>query len=126
VTPKPAQVEIAIWLTGHHAPAIGAASWLPVLARQPGALEQSALVQPGLATITGSLKPDRENVTAWAAAGVTHLLLELPAEADLASVMTMVSRHVAPEVGMPHFPRVMSESRVPLPWPGARGGRDVD
>jgi len=38
----------------------------------------------------------------------------------------MVSRHLAPEVLMPHFPRVMSESKVPLPWPGdARkpGGR---
>jgi hypothetical protein len=32
--------------------------------------------------------------------------------------MTMVSQHLAPEVLMPHFPRVMSESRVPLPWPG--------
>jgi len=32
--------------------------------------------------------------------------------------MTLVSRHLGPEVMMPHFPRVMSESRVPLSWPG--------
>jgi hypothetical protein len=126
VTPKPAQLEIPFWLTGPHARAIGAASRLPVLARKPGAVAEPALVQPALAGITGSLKPDRENVTAWAAAGVTHLLLELPAAAALDAMMTLVSRHLAPEVGMPHFPRVMSESRVPLPWPGARGARELD
>ena len=72
----------------------------------------------GLATISGKLEPDRELVTAWAAAGVTHLFIDLPAGADLEQTMTLVSRHLAPEVLMPHFPRVMSESRVPLPWPG--------
>ena len=117
VTPKPAQLEIPFWLTGAAAPAVGAASGLPVLAREP-TTKDARLVQPGLAAISGNLKPDRELVTAWAAAGVTHLLLELPAEADLAQILTLVSRHLAPEVLMPHFPRVMSESKVPLPWPG--------
>jgi luciferase-like monooxygenase len=126
VTPKPAQVEIPFWLAGPDARAIEAASRLPVLARHPDRVQDPVLVQPGVTAITGSLKPDRENLTAWAAAGVTHLLLELPADADLPTVMTMISRHLAPEVGMPHFPRVMSESRVPLPWPGTRGTRDVD
>jgi hypothetical protein len=75
-------------------------------------------VQPGVASITGNLKPDRDLVSSWAAAGVTHLLLELPTEGDLGKIMTLVSRYLAPEVMMPHFPRVMSESRVPLSWPG--------
>ena len=67
---------------------------------------------------SGRLTPDRETVTRWAEAGATHLLLEVRAQPDLETVLTLVSRHLAPEVLMPHFPRVMSESRVPLPWPG--------
>ena len=81
-------------------------------------IREPKLVQPGLATITGTLKPDREQVIAWAEAGVTHLVLQLPEDADVDEVMTLISRHLGPEVMMPHFPRVMSESRVPLPWPG--------
>jgi len=118
VTPKPAQLEVPFWLTGRADREVGEATELPVLAREPGRLRNPKLVVPGVAAITGDLKPDRELVTAWAAAGATHLFLELPAGADLGQVMTMVSRHLAPEVLMPHFPRVMSESKVPLPWPG--------
>jgi hypothetical protein len=118
VTPKPAQLEVAFWLTGSAAREVGDASGLPVLARDPAVPSSPKLVEPGVTAISGKLKPDRELVTAWAAAGVTHLFLELPAGADLAEVMTLVSRHLAPEVLMPHFPRVMSESKVPLPWPG--------
>ena len=122
VTPKPAQLDIPFWLTGLHAQAIGDASGVPVMAREPNAVNIRALVQPGLTALTGDLKPDRERITVLAAAGVTHLVLELPADADLDSCLTLISRHLIPEVGMPHFPRVMSESRVPLPWPGE--GRD--
>jgi hypothetical protein len=118
VTPKPAQLEVPFWLTGAAAREVGQASGLPVLAREPGKLNNPKIVEPGVAAITGNLKPDRELVTAWAAAGVTHLFVELPAGADLDQVMTMVSRYLAPEVLMPHFPRVMSESKIPLPWPG--------
>jgi hypothetical protein len=118
VTPKPAQVEVPFWLTGAAARQVGDDSGLPVLARAPGSLSSPKLVEPGVAAITGNLKPDRELVTAWAAAGVTHLFVELPIRADLDQIMTMVSRHLAPEVLMPNFPRVMSESKVPLPWPG--------
>jgi alkanesulfonate monooxygenase SsuD/methylene tetrahydromethanopterin reductase-like flavin-dependent oxidoreductase (luciferase family) len=118
VTPKPAQLEIPFWLTGRHAASIGKASGLAVLAHEAKPAGSPHMVQPGLAAITGELKPDRDHLTAWAAAGVSHLLLELPAGADLDPVMTMVSRYLAPEVLMPHFPRVMSDSRVPLPWPG--------
>jgi hypothetical protein len=118
VTPKPAQLEVPFWLTGAAARKVGVAFGLPVLAREPGHLGDPKLVEPGLASITGNLKPDRELVTAWAATGVTHLFVELPAGADPGQIMTLVSRHLAPEVLMPHFPRVMSESKVPLPWPG--------
>jgi alkanesulfonate monooxygenase SsuD/methylene tetrahydromethanopterin reductase-like flavin-dependent oxidoreductase (luciferase family) len=120
VTPKPAQLEVPFWITGVAARQVGEASGLPVLARQPGTLSNPKIVEPAVAAITGSLKPDRDLVSAWAAGGVTHLFIELPAGADLGEIMTLVSRHLAPEVLMPHFPRVMSESKVPLPWPGAR------
>jgi len=118
VTPKPAQLEVPFWLTGSAAREVGDASGLPVLARDPAVLSSPNLVEPGVTAISGNLKADRELVTAWAAAGVTHLFVELPTGADLAEIMTLVSRHLAPEVLMPHFPRVMSESKVPLPWPG--------
>jgi hypothetical protein len=118
VTPKPAQLEVPFWLTGAAAREIGTISGLPLLAREPGHMKNPKLVEPGVTAISGNLKADRELVTAWAAAGVTHLFVELPAGADLGQIMTLVSRHLAPEVLMPHFPRVMSESKVPLPWPG--------
>jgi Luciferase-like monooxygenase len=118
VTPKPAQLEVPFWLTGAVAPAVGSALGLPVLAREPSPLKNPKLVEPGLTPITGNLSPDRDLVIAWAAAGVTHLFVELPMDGELGQLMTIVSRHLAPEVLMPHFPRVMSESRVPLPWPG--------
>ena len=118
VTPKPAQMEIPFWVTGKAALAVGAALGLAVLAQRPDPIKEPMFVQPGFATISGNLKPDRDQVTAWAAAGVTHLLLQLPQDAELDAIMTLVSRQLGPEVMMPHFPRVMSESRVPLPWPG--------
>jgi len=118
VTPKPAQMEIPFWVTGLVAVAVGAASGLAVLAQQPDPIDKPKLVQPGFATISGNLKPDREQVIGLAAAGVTHLMLQLPEDAELDAIMTLISRHLVPEVMMPHFPRVMSESRVPLPWPG--------
>lgn len=125
VTPKPAQMEIPFWLTGSAAPKVGEASGLAVLAREPRPIKAPKLIQPGLVAITGNLMPDRDQVSSWAAAGVTHLVVQLPEDADLDSIMTLVSRHLAPEVLMPHFPRVMSESRVPLPWPGD-SRRDLD
>ena len=121
VTPKPAQLEIPFWVTGASGAAVAGASGVPVMARDVGSIKPGLLVQPAVASITGQLKPDRESVASWGAAGATHLLLELPAMPDLEAILTLVSRHLAPEVLMPHFPRVMSESRVPLPWPGEEG-----
>jgi hypothetical protein len=118
VTPKPAQLEIPFWLAGAHVDRVSESSSMPVVAREPSSVSNPGAVQPAIAKISGDLKADREVVSAWAAAGVTHLLLELPRQGDEGLLMTLISRHLAPEVGMPHFPRVMSQSRVPLPWPG--------
>jgi hypothetical protein len=118
VTPKPAQLEIPFWLTGARAAEVSESSRLPILARAPSSVSDPGWVQPAIARISGDLKQDREAVSEWAATGVTHLLIELPQGGDHAELVTLLSRHLAPEVGMPQFPRVMSQSRVPLPWPG--------
>jgi hypothetical protein len=118
VTPKPAQLEVPFWVTGPHAARVARMSRLPLLARNPSEVREPMLVQPGVTAIKGDLVPDRAQVTEWAAASVTHLFIELPTGVETEKVMTLVSRYLGPEVGMPHFPRVMSDSRVPLPWPG--------
>lgn len=120
VTPKPAQLEVPFWLTGRVAREIGTRLGLPLLAHSPADVDGDRLLQPARDAITGDLARDRDRVTTWAKAGVTHLLIDLP-DGPLGDLMTTISRHLAPEVGMPHFPRVMSESRVPLPWPGDAG-----
>lgn len=122
VTPKPAQVEIPFWLSGPHALELGRRLSLPVLSGEWSGPPSTASVQPAAARITGDLAADRELVSAWAANGATHLLVELP-PGDHAFFATHVSRYLVPEVAMPHFPRVMSQSRVPLPWPGDGRGR---
>ena len=118
VTPKPAQLEVPFWVTGEMARSVAERQRLPVMA---AALDQGGaggLVLPARDQISGDLARDRERVAAWARAGFTHLLVDLP-EAPVEEVMVMLSRHLAPEVAMPHFPRVMSQSKVPLPWPGS-------
>jgi hypothetical protein len=118
VTPKPAQLEVPFWVAGQAAGEVAGIAALPELAQDPAASATDRSVKPGVMRISGTLKSDREAVGAWAAAGATHLLLELPVGADQDAVMTMISRYLMPEVAMPHFPRVMSDSKVPLPWPG--------
>jgi len=118
LTPKPAQLEIPFWLTGPQAPEVAMTSGLVVLAQSSAPVKDPKLVQPAVTRIKGDLAPDREQITAWAASSVTHLFIELPKDAEAGKVMTLVSRYLSPEVAMPHFPRVMSDSRVPLPWPG--------
>jgi Luciferase-like monooxygenase len=118
VTPKPAQLEVPFWVTGESSGEVARIAALPELARDPASSSAGLSVQPGVARISGTLKADRDVVSAWAAAGATHLLLELPAAIDERVAMAMVARYLAPEVAMPHFPRVMSDSKVPLPWPG--------
>ena len=118
VTPKPAQLEIPIWLTGDAAGEVAKRSDLAALARDTKAASVERSVQPAMAAITGTLEEDRETVIAWAAAGATHLLLQLPEGTHHEAVLAMISRYLVPEVAMPHFPRVMATSKVPLPWPG--------
>ena len=125
VTPKPAQLEVPFWVTGAVAAGVATPHGLAVLAHSVDEADASRLVQPGRDAISGDVTRDRERVSTWARAGVTHLLIDLP-EGPLDELMIGVSRHLGPEVGMPHFPRVMSQSKVPLPWPGARRAIDSD
>ena len=117
VTPKPAQVEVPFWVTGGAATAIGSRHGIPVLAEAVDQVGGGGLVQPARDSISGDLARDRERVSSWARNGFTHLLIDLPA-GPIEETMVSVSRHLLPEVAMPHFPRVMSQSSVPLPWPG--------
>jgi hypothetical protein len=119
VTPKPAQLEVPFWVTGREAAAIAGRQGLAVLAHLPADADSSRLVQPARDAITGEVARDRERVTTWARSGVSHLFVDLP-DAPVDDVMTTISRHLAPEVAMPHFPRVMSQSKVPAKWPGER------
>ena len=121
VTPKPPQAEVPFWVAGRAAAAVGQSLHLPVLARERATTASRLLVQPAIGTIQGELKADRATIGEWAAAGTSHLFLEIP-EGDLDRTMTLISRYLSPEAAMPNFPRVMSDSRVPLPWPGENGG----
>lgn len=121
VTPKPSQVEVPIWVMGDAAATVRDMTSLAVLATAAPDCCAARLVQPALATFVGSVEEDRAVAVAWALSGVTHLLVHLPVHLDLASTMRYVSRFVVPEVGMPDYPRVMSESKEPTQW-GLRGG----
>lgn len=113
VTPPPAQIEVPVWLTGGEAAALAGLTGLPALAERPADARPDLLVQPAATALTGDLDDDRATVIAWADAGATHLLVR----ADPVAVAT-IARHLAPEVAMPGFPRVVAESPLPLPWPG--------
>jgi len=116
VTPKPPQLEVPFWVTGGVAAAVAERQGVPVFAHAPDQGAAGGLVQPARDAITGDLARDRDRVSSWARAGFTHLFIDLP-DAPIGEVMINVSRHLAPEVAMPHFPRVMSQSKVPLQWP---------
>ena len=100
VTPKPAQLEIPFWLTGARAREANESLRLPVVAREPSSVSNPGAVQPAITQIGGELTQDRERVAAWVAAGVTHLLIELPRDGDDAALMTMISRHLAAREGI--------------------------
>lgn len=122
VTPKPAQLELPIWIMGDVAELAAERTSLAVLATAAAHCRGDRFVQPALATFVGSMEEDREVVIAWALSGATHLLVRLPAHLDVASTMSYVSRFVVPEVGMPDYPRVMSESKEPARWEPNGGG----
>lgn len=116
VTPKPAQVDVPVWLDGAVAGALREATGLPVLASVFEDVDPSAQVQPAVAVLTGDLEVDRDLVVAWSAAGATHLLLGPPPTAAPDSLVGVVARYLQPEVGMPSFPRIMAESALPHTW----------
>jgi hypothetical protein len=109
VTPKPAQVDLPVWLAGPAAPALARASGLPPLAERPADASAERLLQPAAGELTGDLEADRAALHAWAAAGATHLLLRPPAGRPLRDAVSAVARWLAPEVAMPDFPRVVAE-----------------
>jgi hypothetical protein len=113
VTPPPAQVEVPVWLTGTAAATLAARSGLPAVAERPADARPDLPVQPAATALTGDLHDDRATVITWADAGATHLLVRAGPEA-----VATIARHLAPEVAMPGFPRVVAESPLPLPWPG--------
>lgn len=123
VTPKPPQIEVPFWVTGRVGAAVAQRQRIPELAVAVERAGGGGLVQPARDAISGDLARDRDRVSTWARGGFTHLLVDLP-DRPLEEVMVNISRHLAPEVGMPHFPRVMSQSKVPLPWPGEEGRID--
>jgi len=116
VTPKPPQLEVPFWVMGEAAAKVAAAQRIPRLAISVDQAGDGGFVQPARDAISGDVARDRERVGAWARAGFTHLFIDLP-DAPVEDLMINVSRHLAPEVGMPYFPRVMSQSKVPLKWP---------
>jgi alkanesulfonate monooxygenase SsuD/methylene tetrahydromethanopterin reductase-like flavin-dependent oxidoreductase (luciferase family) len=109
VTPKPAQVDLPVWLGGAAAAALATATGLAPVVTDPADARPQRLVQPAAARLAGDLEADRAAVLAWAGAGATHLLLRLPDGAALDAAVAVVSRHIAPEAAMPHFPRVLAE-----------------
>jgi hypothetical protein len=117
VTPKPAQVDIPVWLAGPAATDVAGSTGLARLVNEPGEVDRDALIAPGIAELSGDLAADRELVTRWAAAGATHLLLRPAPAADLSAQLAEISRYLLPEVGTPLFPRIVAESPMPLPWP---------
>ncbi|CAN5503048.1 hypothetical protein BH24ACT5_BH24ACT5_12580 [soil metagenome] len=115
LAPPPAQIEVPFWLVGI-APADVWDRGPVCVVTSTSDVAAGSLVQPARDRLSGDLDTDRTLVAAWAAAGATHLLLEPPAgwqPDDLATV----SRHLAPEVAMVDFPKVIVSAPAPQPWP---------
>jgi alkanesulfonate monooxygenase SsuD/methylene tetrahydromethanopterin reductase-like flavin-dependent oxidoreductase (luciferase family) len=113
VTPSPAQLEVPLWIAGDAARAVGASLGLPVVANAPGAVDASVPVAPGQVTLVGDVGGDRQVVGDWSSAGATHLLCAL----DGAATVEATARWLVPEVAMVEFPRVVTETPLPAPWP---------
>ena len=122
VTPKPAQLDVPVWLTGDAASQIAEEAGLPAMAQRPEDASADTLVQPGLASMKGDMEADRELVTRWAEAGTTHLILTPPDGADVREELGTIARYLAPEVAMPEYPRVISETMSPAAWSGPLDG----
>ena len=82
----------------------------------PSAVDAAAPVAPGRTTLVGDTDVDRRNVLEWSLAGATHLLCAL----DGAASPEAIARWLIPEVGMVEFPRIVTETPLPAPWPAIR------
>lgn len=115
VTPEPVQVEVPTWVMGANAAEIAVSLGIPRIASDPGEVDRAAHVSPAHCVLDGDMDANRDRVTAWAGAGATHLLV---AGAAFERLVEEVALHLAPEVAMPDFPRVISETMTPRAWPG--------
>lgn len=113
VTPKPVQPVLPLWWDGQGPTVHG----LPRVATAPEDVDASATSAPARASHRGDVEHDRVEVQRWAAAGTTELLLA-PADGSALAVLDEIARYLAPEVAMPHFPRIIAESPLPAAWPG--------
>jgi hypothetical protein len=114
VTPEPTQLEVPVWLVGTVAQALSDETGYPVVADDAGQPLTRARVQPAILQLTGDLADDRDAVIGWAAAGASHLFLRMPSAAEPALLRGYVALHLAPEVAMVNYPRVMSHTLRPL------------
>jgi hypothetical protein len=117
VTPQPTQVQVPIWVTGASSEEVVSALSLPRFADLIDDSLTASPVQPATADLTGDLETDRRLVSAWAAAGATHLALVLQSGAYVSDLADYVARYLVPEVGMVDFPRLMADVTPPPAWP---------
>ena len=113
VTPPPAQLEVPLWLAGEIAPAVGRSLRLPVVVSADADVDASSPVAPGRLTLAGDVDADRQAVIEWSSAGATHLLCALSGTASVEAI----ARWLQPEVAMVGFPRIVTETPLPAPWP---------
>lgn len=124
VTPKPVQPQLPLWLAPTVSGNTAARLRVPRVADDPELLrayddvDHVPPVSPAIATLRGDVDIDRDTVATWAHAGATDLLLSPASEMTVDDVMP-VARFLAPEVAMPHFPRIVAESPLPAAWPSA-------
>jgi alkanesulfonate monooxygenase SsuD/methylene tetrahydromethanopterin reductase-like flavin-dependent oxidoreductase (luciferase family) len=114
VTPPPAQLAVPLWVAGQAAQEVGRNLSLPVVVHTPSEVDQSTPVAPARAELGGDVDTDREVVIEWSSAGATHLLCALSGPATIDEVV----RRLQPEVAMVGFPRVVTDTPLPAPWPG--------
>lgn len=115
VTPATVQVQVPTWLVGDAAGEVGPALDLVRVATTRDAVATTDPVAPAAAALDGSMDDNRDAVIAWADAGATHLLAAVD---PFDSGVDDIASHLGPEVAMPDFPRVISDTLVPRPWPG--------
>ena len=113
VTPPPAQLHVPLWVAGDAAAAVSTLLGLPAVANAIEDVETSSPIAPGRTTLTGDVDADRRSVIEWSSAGTTHLLCGLGARATVEDV----ARWLVPEVAMVGFPRIVTETAIPAPWP---------